>query len=124
MSELPARHSIISGINIKNIIAVPSTTIDSVAASMGFHKVDFIKNDVEGAEPHVLEGARKIIETSKDLQIVMEFTCEEWRDHQKLLQYLFQTFEVFEVKRSPFLLERVNIELVKEGPRRHLYFRR
>lgn len=50
---------------------VQATTIDHVASEMG--AVDFIKIDVEGAEPLVLKGAEATIARLPDLKIVMEW---------------------------------------------------
>ncbi len=51
-------------------IQVPTTTLDE---ELGGGRVDFLKIDVEGAEPLVLEGARAVIEASPKLDAVVEF---------------------------------------------------
>lgn len=52
--------------------AVPVDTVDALVAQLGLDRVDFIKIDVEGFEPHVLEGARRTIERFDPI-IYMEF---------------------------------------------------
>lgn len=37
---------------------VPLTTVDKLVAELGLERVDFIKMDIEGAEPNALRGAR------------------------------------------------------------------
>ncbi|MFB3829098.1 MAG: FkbM family methyltransferase [Bryobacteraceae bacterium] len=41
---------------------VPLATIDSIAAELKLSRVDYIKMDVEGAEPRALAGARSVIQ--------------------------------------------------------------
>jgi FkbM family methyltransferase len=41
---------------------LPLTTIDKLVAELGLPKVDFIKMDIEGAEPNALRGARGTLE--------------------------------------------------------------
>lgn len=53
--------------------AVAATTIDTLAATLG-GRVDFLKIDVEGAEPLVLAGARDTIAANPQIQIVMEWS--------------------------------------------------
>ena len=48
-------------------------TIDALAAQLD-GRVDFIKIDVEGAEPRVLAGARETIRANRDITIVMEWS--------------------------------------------------
>jgi len=52
---------------------VPGIRIDDLAGRME-GKVDFIKIDVEGAEPRALAGARETIQCNRDLSIVMEWS--------------------------------------------------
>jgi FkbM family methyltransferase len=40
---------------------VPLTTIDKIVAELGLSKVDFIKMDVEGAEPNAIAGATQTL---------------------------------------------------------------
>jgi FkbM family methyltransferase len=44
-----------------NEIKVPLTTIDKLAADLKLEKVDYIKMDIEGAEPNALTGAHDTI---------------------------------------------------------------
>ena len=48
---------------------VPVITLDAFVAEKGIERVDFIKMDVEGAEPMVIAGARRTIE--RDMPIMM-----------------------------------------------------
>ncbi len=52
---------------------VPGVRIDDLAERMG-GRVDFIKVDVEGAEPLVLASARETIRRNRDIAIVMEWS--------------------------------------------------
>lgn len=52
---------------------VASTRIDDLAEKFG-GRVNFIKVDVEGAEPLVLAGARETIRRNRDIAIVMEWS--------------------------------------------------
>ncbi|MBS1875053.1 MAG: FkbM family methyltransferase [Acidobacteria bacterium] len=42
-------------------IRLPLTTIDKLAGELALPKVDYIKMDIEGAEPNALRGARAVI---------------------------------------------------------------
>jgi FkbM family methyltransferase len=52
---------------------VPSVRIDDLAGRLQ-GRVDFIKIDVEGAEPLVLAGARETIRSNRNIAIVMEWS--------------------------------------------------
>jgi FkbM family methyltransferase len=52
---------------------VPGIRVDDLLCKLG-GRIDFIKIDVEGAEPLVIKGARRAIETNPRLQIVMEWS--------------------------------------------------
>jgi FkbM family methyltransferase len=44
-------------------IQVPLTTIDKLVAELKLPRVDYIKMDIEGAEPNALQGARETLKT-------------------------------------------------------------
>lgn len=46
-------------------VQVPLTTIDKLSAELELPRVDYIKMDIEGAEPNALRGARRTIEKWK-----------------------------------------------------------
>lgn len=46
-------------------VQVPLTTIDKLAAELALPRVDYIKMDIEGAEPNALRGGRQTIEKWK-----------------------------------------------------------
>lgn len=59
-------------------VRVPLTTIDKVVAELGLPRVDFIKMDVEGAEPNAIAGARDTITRFKPrLAIAAEHKIED-----------------------------------------------
>jgi FkbM family methyltransferase len=58
---------------------VATLTIDSLAERLS-ERVDFIKVDVEGAEPLVFAGARNTIVANPNLQIIMEWSPHQLRD--------------------------------------------
>lgn len=46
-------------------VKVPLTTIDKLTGELGLSKIDFIKMDIEGAEPNALDGAAAILKRDK-----------------------------------------------------------
>lgn len=64
---------------------VACITLDEFAKKEGIGKVDVIKIDVEGAELHVLKGARKLLEENKP-RILLEMR----RNSSAILKYLIE----------------------------------
>lgn len=59
-------------------LKVPATTVDAEIARLGT-RVDFIKMDTEGAEPHIIRGARATITRFRPrMAISAEHTLEDW----------------------------------------------
>lgn len=52
---------------------IPVTTIDAVCAGLGIDRISLLKIDVEGAEPCVLRGARRMLERKAIDAIYTEF---------------------------------------------------
>lgn len=49
------------GENEKNIISVPTVTLDSELKKLGIKKVDFLKMDIEGAEIEAIKGSKETL---------------------------------------------------------------
>jgi len=59
-------------------LKVPATTVDAEIARLGT-RLDFIKMDTEGAEPHIIRGARATITRFRPrMAISTEHTIEDW----------------------------------------------
>lgn len=54
-------------------VEVGTVALDTFLPSQGITRVDFIKIDVEGAEPLVLEGMRNIVNASPNLFMLVEY---------------------------------------------------
>lgn len=64
------------------VARVPLTTIDKLAAELNLPKVDFIKMDIEGAEPNALEGA---VETLRRNRPRLSISAYHASDHPVLI---------------------------------------
>jgi FkbM family methyltransferase len=56
--------------------SLDSVTVESVPLDVHFApgtRVDFVKIDAEGAEPLVLQGARRMLTENRDVKVVLEF---------------------------------------------------
>ncbi len=63
--------------NSKKFVEVESITLDEYMKKLNLEeKINFIKIDVEGAEPKVLEGSKNILEKNDNLKIFTEFNRE------------------------------------------------
>lgn len=64
-------------------VEVPLTTIDKIVADLGLDRVDFIKIDTEGAERHILAGAK---ETLRRWKPRLEISFHLPDDPEKIVQ--------------------------------------
>lgn len=64
-------------------IMVPVVSLDECVAQLGLERVDLIKIDVEGAEPHVLLGAQSLLGNPHSPLLVMEVNAGalKWAGH-------------------------------------------
>ena len=84
--------------------AIPMLTLDDYAATAGLDRLDFMKMDVEGYEPAVLEGGRATIERFA-APVFMEFNtwCLAFihsHDAREFAHRLWDAFEVLSVDQS------------------------
>jgi FkbM family methyltransferase len=73
ISEVPADFTNALGEPPNEAFVVKGMRIDDLLPAMS-NRVDFLKVDVEGAEPKVLRGARKTIEANLDISVLMEWS--------------------------------------------------
>jgi FkbM family methyltransferase len=64
----------------KNQLQVPAVSLDDFLEKEGWPGIDFVKIDVEGAEPLVLKGMSRFLERSKKLTLIVEFAPACIRD--------------------------------------------
>ena len=83
-------------------------------------KIDLIKIDVEGAEFDVLKGMDKILDSNKDLKIIMEFSLENLQDFgskpDEVLDFLLKkNFKLWKINENEKKVEEIfNIEDIKK----------
>ena len=81
-------HSAAGHVDEHGDIPVRLTTIDKVVADLGLTQVDFIKMDIEGAEPKALEGAGATIRRFKPRLAVGAYHNDD--DHKVIPQIVQQ----------------------------------
>lgn len=59
----------------KKKLTVDAVTLDDFLAKRGNPEINFIKVDIEGAEPRALAGMKKTIARSKNLKMIVEFNA-------------------------------------------------
>jgi hypothetical protein len=69
--------------------------LDEVWENQGFPHISFVKIDVEGSEPSVLEGGAKFFKTARPV-VVCEVIPDKLMSSDKGLEYIFQTFQSWE----------------------------
>lgn len=78
----PAKHSFYdvskakSDFSLKNNLTVESTTVDDFLLAEGSPQINFIKMDIEGAEPKALAGMRNAVSRSKNLAMIVELNLK------------------------------------------------
>jgi len=90
-----SNHSLLPGYTeAHETIEVETTTLDSFLAERGIQGVDFIKIDVEGAEPLVLAGSTQTLACSPGLAMLVEYNPRALRcgglAPEKFVQHLQQ----------------------------------
>src|SRR2546428_2363559 len=89
-------------------LAISSVRLDTMARSLGNHRIDVLKVDVEGAEPEVLLGAEGLISQRKIRNMVLEWNPEVWPRNRRLLDELLSLYEFYRIRRlSPFVLQKL-----------------
>jgi FkbM family methyltransferase len=109
------------------VIEVGAVALDSYFAQG--NKVDFIKIDAEGAEPHILAGADRLLAENKDVQIMTEFAPQLLQRGGSSAEEFYASiralgFRVLRIERDSSLVESDLPELVRGPPQRDVLLRR
>lgn len=94
----PGSH-VMPGVGGDGATMVPMTTLDSYVEAAGLTRIDFIKMDVEGFEPAVLEGASATVERFRP-PVLMEFNtwCLSYIQDFSARDFAFLLWDAFEVR--------------------------
>jgi len=76
---------------------IPMTTIDDFVVENGIRKIDFMKIDVEGYEPFVLDGARESLNEFRP-DLFIEITPEWFKSRGRSEREIFDTLKHFGYK--------------------------
>jgi len=74
ISDKAGSHRIHQPDNYVESIDIDCISLDNYAQRNSIKKIDFIKIDVEGAEFNVLQGLQKIINSNKNITLLVEFS--------------------------------------------------
>ena len=69
-----SNHSLLKGYTEEvGVIEIDGIALDDFLSTRGIKSVDFIKSDVEGGEPLVLQGSKRVVVCSPQLAMLMEY---------------------------------------------------
>jgi FkbM family methyltransferase len=78
----------------QNHCEIDAIALDSILSGK---KIDFIKIDVEGSEPYVLDGMKKIIQSNKDMKVILEWNTKHMKQRaaspENTADFLFAHFK-------------------------------
>lgn len=89
-----ARNGIESRVQDSGELEVLALTVDRVVDSLKLRRVDFIKADIEGAEPFALDGAKNTI---RRFMPKMALCTYHFPDHPMIIPAIVKTFASYEV---------------------------
>ncbi|MEE9387156.1 MAG: FkbM family methyltransferase [Paracoccaceae bacterium] len=89
-------------------VDVEGVTLDSYFPKG--HRIDFMKIDAEGAEPHILKGAQRVITDNPQMKIIMEFAPSMLRATYGSIENFYADiksfgFKIYEIKNDSTLKE-------------------
>ena len=115
-----------AGLHPRFIDVLQLMEVDAVALDSHFapgSKVHIMKIDAEGAEPHIIAGANRLLEENRDMQIILEFAPRLLRLGGSSAEEFYDTirtlgFRIFRIEQDASLQESGPSELM-EGAGHH-----
>ncbi|MGA3065896.1 MAG: FkbM family methyltransferase [Tepidisphaeraceae bacterium] len=101
---------------------VSAVTLDGIAESLALDRIHFLKIDVEGAEPRVLRGARRLLQARAIDVIFMEFIIEFMEDMGEKPAEVFAElsdlgYSLYAINRNGTLGQRLTLATAIDGRR-------
>ena len=81
---------------------VAAVTLDQYCSTQGIEHIDFVKIDVEGMEPYVLQGAKRLLEERRIAAILIEICPTNLYSVGLSPAVLYREFEI--ARYSPFVI--------------------
>lgn len=75
-----------------NTIEVDSVSLDEFLGTN--EKVDFLRIDAEGSDPHIIDGARQLISKNKNIIIIMEYIPEYLKLYYPDIKTFFENIRI------------------------------
>lgn len=83
------------------MITVKTRMLDKVLDEEGINDIDLMKIDVEGGDLLVLDGTRKLLQTSQKLKIVMDIDVQTIEEKNELFELLTSfNFIIYDIRRN------------------------
>lgn len=79
-------------LKVRDQVKVASTTIDDYCRSHKINEVNLIKMDIEGHEEKAYSGMSKIIKSSKDITMFIEFTKDGYEHPEQFYNQMLSDF--------------------------------
>lgn len=118
--DTPGKHSLfnVDASHTKESIKVEALTLDEFLKTHGNPRIDFLKMDIEGAEPSALRGMTQMQKRSRNLAMLIEFNARALRaggttPKQFLHNIEQQGFKVFAITEATGALKEVDEEIFR-----------
>lgn len=97
--------------DLKKVSKVPITTLDTYCAKNGIEYIDLLKLDVEGYEPYVIRGCKRLLERKQIGMIFFEVSIacvEDWEEERSMIDILSKSgFEFFNLHYEKMTCEQI-----------------
>lgn len=108
----PGDHRIYDSADGRSSKSIAMTTLDSYFHGQG-QRINFIKFDIQGAEPMALRGMTKLLECNERLKMVVEFwpygLAKNGASAAELLAFLSKSgFHLYEINEADKIVEAIN----------------
>jgi FkbM family methyltransferase len=76
----------------EEVISVEATTIDAYSAKNNIKSIDLVKMDIEGYEEKAYQGMRKMVQSSPNITLFIEFTKQSYEHPEEFYNQMLKDF--------------------------------